>query len=219
MTYSPFFPKAEELPSTIPIFPLENAVVLPRSELPLNIFEPRYLNMVKDVLASHRLIGMVQPDGGSESQEGVSVYRTGCAGRLTSFSEIQDGRILISLTGVCRFDIQSELPVLNGYRRAVPNWNRYLEDLATPVDEKTAARAEVLALLKKFFDHKKLDTDWEVLERLSLLELVHTMTTLMPFAPAEKQIILESVAFADRVSALCTVLQFGLEGEGAPVRH
>src|SRR5215831_831746 len=117
------------LPTIIPIFPLTGVLLLPRGRLPLNIFEPRYLAMTRDALAGERLIGMVQPSDPTASGSNPPVYPTGCAGRITSFSETDDGRFLITLTGACRFRIREELPLLEGYRRVVPEWNGFARDL------------------------------------------------------------------------------------------
>ena len=215
--YSPFFPKPENLPQTLPIFPLENAVVMPRAELPLNIFEPRYLNMVNDALATHRMFGMVQPDPKAQG-EPVPVYRTGCAGRITSYSETSDGRILLTLTGVCRFDIAQELPGIRGYRQVVPDWRRFLPDMETPADD-DAERSSIISLLRGYLDSKSLTADWKLLQQLSTRQLVHSMTVLLPLEPEEKQTILESVDMTGRVESLRSALQFGLNRPADRNRH
>src|SRR3954449_3775547 len=117
------------LPAILPIFPLSGVLLLPRGRLPLNIFEPRYLAMTRDALAGERLIGMVQPTDPGASGSNPPVYPTGCAGRITSFSETEDGRFLITLTGASRFRIREELPLLEGYRRVVPDWNEFIRDV------------------------------------------------------------------------------------------
>lgn len=216
--YSPFFPKPENLPQTLPIFPLENAVLMPRAELPLNIFEPRYLNMVDDALAAHRMIGMVQPEPVGRAEPG-SVYSTGCAGRITSYSETSDGRILLSLTGVCRFDIAQELPGIRGYRLVVPDWRRFLPDMETPADDDAQQRASILTLLRGYFDAKSLKADWKLLEQLPTLQLVHSMTVLLPLEPEEKQTILEAVDVEGRLQSLSSALQFGLSQPSNNSRH
>src|SRR5262245_11557775 len=117
------------LPTILPIFPLTGVLLLPRGRLPLNIFEPRYLAMTRDALAGERLIGMVQPSDPTSSDSNPPLYPTGCAGRITSFSETDDGRFLIALTGTCRFRIRDELPLFEGYRRVVPEWHEFVRDL------------------------------------------------------------------------------------------
>ena len=218
MPYTPFFPTADQLPATLPLFPLENAVVMPQAELPLNIFEPRYLNMVTDALASHHLVGMIQPLG-RQRGDVPALHRTGCAGRITSFRETGDGRILITLTGVCRFDIGEELPTIRGYRLAKPEWQRFLDDLDTGQRDDESQQPALLGLLRDYFKRQKLVVDWEVVEQLSLLELVHTMTVLLPFEPMEKQAILEGVTLPERTGTLRSLLEFRIQQGNEPLRH
>src|SRR5947199_10613594 len=127
-------PGGTALPSILPIFPLAGVLLLPRGRLPLNIFEPRYLAMTRDALAGERLIGMVQPSDPAASGSNPPVYPTGCAGRITSFSETEDGRFLITLTGTSRFRIREELPRLEGYRRDVPDWREFARDVESGED-------------------------------------------------------------------------------------
>lgn len=218
MSLSPFFPAAAQLPDSLPIFPLENALVLPRAELPLNIFEPRYLNMVNDALATHHLIGMVQP----KLQRGIGqpdLYNTGCAGRITYYRETADGRIEIRLTGVCRFDITQEMPSIRGYRIVEPNWQRFLADLDDAEETSAAQRETLVGLTKRYLEAKNLTTDWRLLERLSTLQLVHTLSIYMPFAPLEKQAILEAQTLPERCMALRSAMQFEIEGAGDSRPH
>ncbi|NJN46224.1 MAG: hypothetical protein HC808_06820 [Candidatus Competibacteraceae bacterium] len=125
MSKQVFAPEFDQLPTTLPIFPLTGAIVLPFVQLPLNIFEKRYLTMIFDALSERRMIGMIQP----KSTDGDDIYPIGCAGRISSFQETDDGRLLISLTGLCRFEVQEEIPTIRGYRRIIPNWHQYAEDL------------------------------------------------------------------------------------------
>ncbi len=220
MPYSPFFPQFSDLPNALPIFPLEGAVVMPNADLPLNIFEPRYLNLVNDVLTSHRMFGMVQPDpsrGGSPTP----VYRTGCAGRITSYQETLDGRIVLSLTGVCRFDIQEELPTTRGYRIVIPDWQRFAADMESADVDDGIGIQPYLDTLRRYFLRNNLDTDWDALEQLSQEQLVHGLLPLLPLAPAEKQVILEAVGLTEQANALVSALEFSLQEEGGPgpARH
>ncbi len=210
MPRSQFLPTFDELPKTLPIFPLESAVVMPGADLPLNIFEPRYLNMIADALATHRMFGMVQPDP-SRHDSPVPVYRTGCSGRITSYKETDDGRILIALTGVCRFDIEQELATTRGYRVVVPDWSRFRLDFKTEQDEIIADRLRFLGVLRRYFRQKNLDTDWQSLERMPKVQLVDTLTTLLPLESASKQAILEAIEPADRAAALFAALEMSLE--------
>jgi len=216
--YSPFFPQFRDLPNALPIFPLEGAVVMPNADLPLNVFEPRYLNMVADALASHRMFGMVQPDP-SRKGSPPPVYRTGCAGRITSYQETVDGRILLSLTGVCRFDIQEELPTTRGYRIVVPDWERFAADMGAEEADNGLNKQHCLESLRRYFLRNNLDTDWEALENLSQEQLVHGLLPLLPLEPAEKQVILEAVGVTEQVGSLLSALEFSSQDEGGPVRH
>ena len=193
-----------DLPDELPLFPLTGAVLLPNGQLPLNIFEPRYLNMVLDSLASSRLIGMIQPlpDANSDPPD---IHVTGCAGRVVSFNETRDNRLLIVLGGVCRFDIIKELDVRRGYRRSVVNWDRFSHDL----DQETETDLEKESLLdsvRRYLEQRNLSVQWETLKNLEIPELVDTLGCSLPFSPREKQGLVEALILGDRyelVSALC----------------
>src|SRR5262245_5439138 len=150
------------LPSIIPIFPLTGVLLLPRGRLPLNIFEPRYLAMTRDALAGERLIGMVQPSDRRVAGDNPPVYPTGCAGRITSFSETDDRRFLITLTGISRFRVREELPLLEGYRRVVPDWHEFAGDLRTE-DEPGFDRDRLLRGLRAYFQHHQMQADWDAI--------------------------------------------------------
>ena len=218
MSRSRFFPTFDHLPNSLPIFPLENAVVMPDADLPLNIFEPRYLNMITDALATHRMFGMVQPDP-SRSGSPPPVYRTGCSGRITSYKETDDGRILIALTGVCRFDIQQELATTRGYRVVVPDWSRFTLDLESDEGTTFEDRLRLLGVLRRYFQSKNLDTDWETLEKMPKLQLIHTLTTLLPLDSASKQAVLEAIEPSGRVEALFAALQMSLQDSPGTSLH
>src|SRR5580704_1987106 len=146
------------LPTMLPIFPLTGVLLLPRGRLPLNIFEPRYLAMTRDALAGERLIGMVQPSDPAASSSNPPVYPVGCAGRITSFAETEDGRFLITLTGTSRFRITEELPLLEGYRRVVPDWSGFARDLANE-EEPDFDRERLMRGLKAYFQHHQISAD------------------------------------------------------------
>ena len=149
MTRSPFIPKFSELPEELPLFPLAGAVVMPGIQLPLNIFEPRYLNMVQDALAADHLIGMIQPESETLEDAKPRIHRVGCAGRITSYSETSDGRIVLVITGVCRFDVLAELEMRRGYRRVKPAWERYAIDYHVE-DDKMANRPSFVNSLRAY---------------------------------------------------------------------
>jgi hypothetical protein len=194
------------LPEMLPIFPLTGVLLLPRGRLPLNIFEPRYLAMTRDALGGERLIGMVQPTDAPRDQAGMSpvVYPVGCAGRITQFSETDDGRYLITLTGVARFRIVEELPLVSGYRRVVPDWQPFAHDRAAP-DEPGFDRERLLRGLRSYFAQRKISVDWEAIGKAPGEYLVTSIAMACPFAPSEKQALLEA-ADPDARAQLLTAL-------------
>ncbi|MBX2853704.1 MAG: LON peptidase substrate-binding domain-containing protein [Rhodobacteraceae bacterium] len=195
------------LPEVIPVFPLEGALLLPRARLPLNIFEPRYLAMLDDVLRSdHRLIGMAQP-----RQDGPNppLYEIGCCGRITSFSETEDGRYLIALSGVIRFRIAEEIEGFTPFRRIKADWSNYTHDMDPPPSEINEDDRKVfLSLLRRYFDAAKLSADWEALSRADDETLVNAIAMLCPFSPQEKQALMEAPTLEDRKRDLKALMQF-----------
>ena len=205
---NPFTPNIEDLPSVIPLFPLSGAVVLPHGQLPLNIFEPRYLSMVFDALAGSRLVGMVQPLHG-EKGNCPDLYRTGCAGRIVSFSETRDGRILLVLSGVSRFDVEDELELYRGYRRAKGSWSRFIHDLDD--EEIDIDRDRLLSLAKTYLESRQLAIEWDSLDGLELPELVDTLASSLPFSSREKQGLVEALIIQDRCELLSALCEFAVE--------
>jgi len=205
---NPFTPNIEDLPSVISLFPLSGAVVLPHGQLPLNIFEPRYLSMVFDALAGSRLLGMVQP---LHAEEGdcPDLHHTGCAGRIVSFSETRDGRILLVLSGVSRFDIEGELELYRGYRRAKVSWSRFIHDLDD--EEIEIDRVRLLSLTKTYLEGRQLVIEWDSLDGLELPELVDTLASSLPFSSREKQGLVEALIVQDRCELLSALCEFAVE--------
>jgi uncharacterized protein len=206
------FRKPDDLPVTIPVFPLTGAVLFPRSMLPLNIFEPRYLNMVDDALAADRLIGMIQPSAADDGAR-PPLSQIGCAGRITSFSETEDGRYLITLTGVCRFRVDRELNVKFPYRKVAPDWRPFAADLSErdnggAIDQETLARA-----LRDYAEAKGFQVDWETATDAPAEMLVNAVCAACPFDPGEKQLLLEADTLADRCDALITLLERGAHAQ------
>ena len=199
----------EDLPAEFPIFPLEGALLLPGGKLPLNIFEKRYLQMVDDALSGGRMIGMIQPDESRRSgPSGPALYRVGCLARLSSFSETDDGRYLITLTGLVRFGVQVELEVRHGYRRVRGDMARFEADL----DDKRPAmidRDGVLAALRAYFQAHGFDANWEAIDDMPDQALVNTLAMVCPFEPPEKQALLEAATEVERAETLLTLLQMG----------
>jgi uncharacterized protein len=200
------------LPDTLPIFPLTGVLLLPRGRLPLNIFEPRYLAMTRDALGGERLIGMVQPNEpqqdnrGRGAHENPPVYPIGCAGRITSFSETDDGRYLLTLTGVSRFRIRDELPLLSGYRRVVAEWQPFARDVDTPSGTEFD-RERFIRGLKGFFTQRQISADWEAIEKAAGEHLINSIAMLCPFAPSEKQALLEATDLDERARLLIALVE------------
>ncbi len=203
---SPFDLGFEELPRIIPIFPLSGALLLPQGKLPLNIFEPLYLQMTEDAIAAERVIGMIQPEN---NEEPPAIFGTGCMGRITSFSETDDGRLLITLSGMCRFNIIEELPLVNGYRRVVADCHRYRNDLSTD-HEAEIPRERLLEALRGYLVLKHVDANWEAIEKTDDLNLVTSLAMMCPFEASEKQALLEADAVSDRADIMVTLLEMAL---------
>lgn len=201
-----------DLPKSIPVFPLTGALLLPRARLPLNIFEPRYLAMLDDTLASqHRLIGMVQP---RETPNGTPscLHKIGCAGRVTSFSETEDGRYLITLSGVSRFRVQDTTEGFKPYICADVCWDSFSKDMASPRPDEEFDRPKFMDLLGKFFDAAHLKTDWTSLQEADEELLINSLSMLCPFAPEDKQALLEAPCLQSRRETLTTLMEFELAG-------
>ncbi|MCU7871367.1 MAG: LON peptidase substrate-binding domain-containing protein [Candidatus Thiodiazotropha sp. (ex Lucinoma borealis)] len=218
MMPNPFIPEYQQLPTTLPIFPLISAVVMPGAQLPLNIFEPRYLNMVQDVLASHHLIGMVQPDEDNPSNK-HQLHTTGCAARISSYSETADGRIEIILTGVCRFDIDSELPTTRGYRLITPNWDRFNSDYDFNNRTTMEDRKLFYSTLTRYLDTNQLQTDINQLEKLTVPHLVNILTTSLPLPHEDKQSIIDAVSFDDRYQLLIIKMEMASSTGPSHLKH
>ncbi len=205
-----FSVEAESLPGILPVFPLTGAVILPNGQLPLNIFEERYINMVLDSLANSRLIGMVQPKM-QVGSDGFDLHQTGCAGRIVSFSETRDDRLLIILAGVCRFDIETEADTASGgFRRMHVSWKRFLHDLEeVDQDQAKLDPSDLLASAKRYTDNRHLSVDWSALDHLQPSELIDTLASSLPFSPEEKQGLVEAVVMNDRLQLLTALCEFG----------
>jgi hypothetical protein len=220
MTGSAFDPPFEALPATLPIFPLNGVLLLPRGRLPLNIFEPRYLAMTRDAMGAERMIGMIQPSDPNDTGDNPPVYRTGCAGRITSFSETEDGRLLITLTGIARFDIREELPLRSGYRRVVAEWDPYRADIAP--DDGAIDRERLLAVLRVFFKVHGISADWDTIKQTPDERLVTSLAMICPFAANEKQALLEAGNLEERAEVMIALIEMAViegakDGEGS--RH
>jgi uncharacterized protein len=196
---------ADDLPKIVPVFPLDGALLLPRGGLPLNIFEPRYLNMVDDAMAGDRLIGMVQTRaGGDPTRPGLAPV--GCVGRITSYAETPDGRYLITLTGVCRFLVGAELSAPTPYRQVRADFHAFAEDLRPPPDAITG-RARLLRALRAYLQRRSRDVNWRTAEAAPAEALVNSLSMALPFDPVEKQALLEAGTLRERETALVALLE------------
>ena len=196
-----------ELPSKIAIFPLTGAVLFPQTQLPLNIFEPRYLQMIDEVLSSpDRIMGMIQPNISKNDPNSKNLKRVGCAGRISSFSETGDGRYLVTLTGLIRFEVNNELDTTTQYRQVITNYDNYKEDLL-PANVENIDRKSLLILIKKYLEQRNLLIDWEIIEQSPTEQLINYSGVLVPFEPEEKQLLLETKSLFDRCKTLESLFQ------------
>ncbi|MBN8907483.1 MAG: peptidase S16 [Rhodospirillales bacterium 69-11] len=213
----PFHPSAETLPETFAVFPLSGALLLPRGKLPLNVFEPRYLAMTEDSLAAGRMFAMIQPDPKApEGPNGPGLYQVGCLGRLSSFSETDDGRFLITLTGLTRFNVVEELATRHGYRRVRGDFGPFLGDLDLTPQPSGVEREALLTALRGYFARRNFEANWDAIRRMPDEALVVTLAMVCPFEPAEKQALLEARTEADRAATLLALLQMGAVAPDTP---
>lgn len=202
------------LPTRFPIFPLPGAILLPNGNLPLNIFEPRYLQMTRDAMRTDRVIGMVQPNGGGTDHS--ELFAVGCAGRITSFAETEDKRYLITLTGVCRYDLVEELRVSTPYRQVNASFARWQLDFEPP-SPSDSLRPRLLDALCGYFEVHEISCDWAQIRAAPLGGLITSLAMICPFEACEKQALLEAVDPEQRCEVLITLLQMG--AVGACERH
>ena len=226
-----------DLPGEIPIFPLTGALLLPRGNLPLNIFEPRYVAMVDDAMKGDRLIGMIQPrpkrsgpfkprpvsknDPASETSTldaCTDLYSVGCAGRITSYEEHSPGRYLITLTGISRFSIIDELTPRKGYRRILPEWDNYGGDLKPP-ETISYNRTQLKDLLCKFLEMHNMNCDWDIFDQATDEKLITCLSMICPLEPGEKQALMEADSFCDRAKILTTMIDMAVHGQDTCHKH
>ena len=204
----------KDLPETLPVFPIKRVILLPRSSLPLSVFEPRYLQMTDDILGNNRLIGMIQPESGADTELTgnvvVPLRKTGCVGRLTEFSEADDGRLLITLTGICRFEIQNELETGNPYRTFKVDYSKYEDDLLPGFGEQKVDREKLLNVLRTYLKIHELDADWDSINQSSNEFLVNTLSIVSPYGPEEKQALLETKDLKQRSETLITLAEMDI---------
>ncbi|EIE48788.1 ATP-dependent protease [Salipiger aestuarii] len=203
------------LPDVIPVFPLPGALLLPRARLPLHVFEPRYLAMLDDALKTEtRLIGMIQPDRMSEKAGGTGLHRIGCAGRITQFSETEDGRYMVTLSGLSRYRILEEIEGFTPYRRCKVSWEGFDRDLAGSEHDPDFDRDAFTGTLERYFVSCGLDADWASLKDADDELLINSLSMLLEFAPEDKQALLEAPSLSTRRETLVTLIEFALRGGG-----
>jgi hypothetical protein len=213
------------LPETLAIFPLAGVLLLPTGNMPLHIFEPRYRNMITDAMGSDRMIGMVQPRQPEAASPAGSVddfeavYHTGCVGRITDFSESEDGGFLISLTGVIRFKVAEELPLHKGYRRVRPDYSAFMSDLDIDLENDLEfgavggpGQARILSVLRDYFTLKGIDADWSELMEWPETALIAALSMMCPFGAGEKQALLECDRPKERIDLLVTLMEMAVFG-------
>lgn len=199
----------DEVPSVIPIFPLAGALLLPRGQLPLTIFEPRYVAMVDDVLKSHRIIGMVQPDEeGSDAKP--HLFNIGCAGRMTQIAETGDGRYILTLTGIARYKIVAEISTTTPYRQCQVDFTPFLEDFSPHAGEEAVDRDGVLKALGNFAEANQLQIDWKSVQEAPNEALVNALSMMSPYGPKEKQALLEAPDLRSRADVLIAITEIVL---------
>lgn len=217
-----FYQNISELPSLIPILPLSGILLLPRGQLPLNIFETRYLTMVEDALAHGRLVGIIQPRHEANNQHDeetlTPLHKVGCLGRITSFDETPDGRILITLIGVVRFNITSESDTILPYRKIYVDYENYAQDLIADIGALDVDREKLLNVLRLYLERHGMSADWETIDKASNEILVNSLSIISPYGIREKQALLEAQSLAERNEILIALTEMALaqnnDGEG-----
>lgn len=202
------FRKPADLPQTLALFPLEGAILMPRGVLALNVFEPRYLNMVDDALGGERLIGMIQPAAGEDGQPVPQLSGVGTVGRITSFSETDDGRYLVTLTGICRFDLEQELEGGTPYRQALVNYEPFADDFSASVG-RSIDRSALIASLKTYAALHGFQVDWDSVEQAPTETIINVAAQICPFDATAKQALLEAVTLEERAQVLVALVEWG----------
>lgn len=201
---SSFMQKFDQLPDTLPIFPLGNAVVLPGGQLPLNIFEPRYLNMVQDAMKSDHLIGMIQPRDEKPKSE---LFKVGCAGRITRYEETSDGRFEVILSSLCRFKIEEELTTTRGYRLVIPDWSEFTLDYKEQEEPDLHTKSLFRNVLKSYFKQNDMDADWGLLDQLSAEQMANSLINYVPLTYEDKQLLIEADTLTNRLRVFTAILE------------
>ncbi|MGH6815194.1 MAG: LON peptidase substrate-binding domain-containing protein [Hyphomicrobiaceae bacterium] len=208
-----------DVPKRIPVFPLRGAILLPRASLPLNVFEPRYLAMVDDAIAGERVVGIVQlqrSDSTEESPEGKTapLRRIGCAGRIAAYQELDDGRLFITLRGIARFEMSTEIATAKPYRVCHVGYEKFPQDFMAGAGEDRVDREKLLRVLKTYLDSRRLSADWQAIAKTSTEYLVNSLSLISPYGPEEKQALLEAADLKTRAEVLVTLAEMELASSG-----
>lgn len=221
MTLTERYTRPADLPARIPVFPLRGAILLPRATLPLNIFEPRYLEMMDDVMSGARVIGILQPTLADDDDQESPVDKTaglrsvGCAGRVTSYQELDDGRLIITLTGITRFESVGETETDKLYRIMSVSYDRFAGDLTEGLGEELVDRQNLLRVLKTYLEVNRLKTDWATIQRASNEFLINALSVMCPYGPEEKQALLEAKDLRSRAEVLVALAEIDLASNGS----
>ena len=213
MLQNPRYQEISDLPTHLPLFPLAGALLLPRVDLPLNVFEPRYLAMVEDAMGSHRMIGMIQPLDG-EVDSNPKLESIGCAGRITAYSEGEDGRLMITITGVCRFTLDEESETDKAYRQASVDYGKFAGDLVSETGSSSVNRRELVAAFRSYLEANSMTANWREVEEVSTEILVNTLSLLAPYPPRDKQALLEAPDLKSRAEVLVALTELQLSRSG-----
>jgi len=228
MTPISSYRRPSDLPTRIPVFPLRGAILLPRAALPLNVFEPRYLTLVDHVMSNTRVMGIVQPSmagspehvlhlPGNESPEGkdVPLHHIGCAGRITTYQELEDGRYLVTLTGIARFEILTNCESPDPFRMVEVTYDRFANDLKEGHGEQNVDREHLLKVLRSYLEANNMDADWSAIQRASSEVLINALSVMSPYGPEEKQALLEAMDLKSRADVLIALAEMELASGGA----
>ncbi len=200
----------DDLPDAIPVFPLDGALLLPRAQLPLNIFEPRYLQMVETAMSGDRIIGMIQTDGSASDDDPPPLCKIGCAGRITSYTETPDNRILITLGGICRFEVESEIRSSAPFRSVAANFDAFRNDLIAGLGEEEVDREELLRAFRAYLDANDLQADWQEITSVPNEALVNALSMMSPYQARDKQALLEAVDLKSRAEVLVALTNMAM---------
>lgn len=215
------YKKPADLPPQLPVFPLRGAILLPRATLPLNVFEPRYLAMIDEAMSGPRVIGIVQPSGRDESDDSpiapsAGLRRVGCVGRITTYQELDDGRMIITLTGIARFEIVDEVATAKPYRTVNASYDRFAQDFTQGLGEDLVDRENLLRVLKGYLETNRLRADWNAVSRASSEFLINVLAVMSPYGPEEKQALLEATDLKTRADVLVALAEMELASGGEP---